>query len=101
MSVKLIMMLIKEHVYYNPDIRWIIFLFFLVYSIVVWVLLSLAVASAANRYSRLPIAYFLLSIIFSPLVGAAFLFASGPGRRYRPPAYSEPAAQPRPPTEIC
>jgi hypothetical protein len=85
MSARLMLMLIEEHLYYNPDLKWIICVIFLIYSSVIWIALSFAVAMAANRYGRVALVYFLLSLFFSPLVGTAFLIARGPGRRYRPP----------------
>jgi len=92
MSIRLIMYWIEQSVYYEPSLKLILLGLFIIYSLVVWALLCWAVAVAANRYGRLAIVYFLLSIIFSPLVGAAFLFARGPGRWYTPPTYSVPAA---------
>jgi hypothetical protein len=92
MSIKLMLMLIEEHIYYNPDYKWIICGIVAIYSAVIWVILSISVAVAANRYKRTALAYFLLSVFFSPLVGVAFLIARGPGERYTPRADSAPAA---------
>lgn len=44
-----------------------------------WFLLSLAVGMAADtRYGRVGFGWFVLSLVTSPLIGAAFLWAAGP-----------------------
>lgn len=44
----------------------------------VWLALCVAVGILANRYNRTGIGWFLTSVLFSPLVGAAFVLALGP-----------------------
>jgi len=53
---------------------------------VFWVLLSIAVAILADRYNRAGFAWFLFSLILSPLLGFAFVFASGPNTSSPPRA---------------
>lgn len=43
-----------------------------------WVALCVAVAILANRYNRTGIGWFVTSILFSPVIGAAFVLALGP-----------------------
>jgi hypothetical protein len=46
--------------------------------IFLWLPLCIAVGILAERYNRSGIGWFLLSVCFSPLVGAAFVLALGP-----------------------
>jgi hypothetical protein len=46
--------------------------------LLVWLPLCIAVAILANRYNRNPIVWIVLSVVFSPLIGAAFVLALGP-----------------------
>jgi hypothetical protein len=43
-----------------------------------WLPLSIAVAILASRYDRSGIGWFIASVLFSPLIGAAFVLALGP-----------------------
>jgi hypothetical protein len=56
--------------------------------LLIWLPLCIAVGILANRYNRTGIGWFLASVLFSPLVGGAFVLALGPltyvGHGYRP-----------------
>ena len=47
-------------------------------AVLMWFALCVAVAILANRYERSVIGWFLTSLVFSPLIGAAFVLALGP-----------------------
>jgi uncharacterized iron-regulated membrane protein len=46
--------------------------------LLIWLPLCIAVAILADRYNRNPVAWLIASLLFSPLVGAAFVLALGP-----------------------
>ena len=58
-----------------------------------WLPLSFAVAILANRYRRSALGWLLLSVVFSPLIGFAFVLASGP-RVARPIIVEQAPQQP-------
>lgn len=57
-----------------------------------WLGLSVAVAILANRYNRHPVGWLLVSVLFSPIIGAAFVLALGPLTRIHMDAGYQPSA---------